>query len=59
MVRERPWPWPAYMVRALAALLGRESGRVVTNDKAPEFLGAAKGTNNTGELSAVYHALTR
>ena len=27
--------------------LYEESGRVVTNDKAPEFLGAAKGTNNT------------
>ena len=39
--------------------LYEESGRVVTNDKAPEFLGAAKGTNSTGELSAVYHALTR
>ena len=39
--------------------LYEESGRVVTNNKAPEFLGAAKGTNNAGELSAVYHALTR
>ena len=42
-----------------AQALYEESGRVVTNDKAPEFLGAAKGTNNTGELSAVHHALTR
>ena len=39
--------------------LYEESGRVVTNEKAPEFLGASKGTNNTGELSAVHHALTR
>ena len=39
--------------------LYEESGRVVTNEKAPEFLGAAKGTNNTGELSAIHHALTR
>ena len=45
--------------KSAAQALYEESGRVVTNDKAPEFLGAAKGTNNTGELSAVYHALTR
>ena len=34
-------------------------GRVVTtNEKVPKFLGAAKGTNNTGELSAIHRALT-
>ena len=31
---------------------------MITSPSQPEFLGATRGTNNTGELSAVYHALT-
>ena len=63
--RVRVNPTFAEVLDAAASITGaaqplyEESGRVVTNDKAPEFLGAAKGTNNTGELSAVHHALTR
>ena len=42
-----------------ADALTRETGRVVTNPSQPEYLGATKATNNTGELSAVHHALSR
>ena len=38
--------------------LTEECGPVITSPSQPEFLGATRGTNNTGELSAVYHALT-
>ena len=38
--------------------LTEECGPVITSPSQPEFLGATRGTNNTGELSAVHHALT-
>ena len=40
------------------AAVREECGRVVTNPKQPEYIGAARATNNTAELSAVYHALS-
>ena len=45
--------------QTVAAAVTQEAGRVITDPKRPEYIGAAKHTNNTGELSAVYHALTR
>ena len=36
-----------------------EAGRVVTDPRRPEYIGAVRPTNNTGELSGVYHALKR
>ena len=44
---------------AVAHAVAQEAGRVVTNSKQSEYVRAVKPTNNTGELSAVYHALTR
>lgn len=35
----------------------RQSGRVITHPSNPLFIGAEVGSNNTGELSAMYHAL--
>ena len=32
-------------------------GRVITNGGHPLYIGAEIGSNNTGELSAIYHAL--
>ena len=34
-----------------------ECGRVVTSPTQPEYIGASRPTNNTGELSAMHHAL--
>jgi len=34
-----------------------ECGRVVTSPNQPEYIGASRPTNNTGELSAMHHAL--
>ena len=34
-----------------------ECGRVVTSPSQPEYIGASRPTNNTGELSAMHHAL--
>ena len=33
------------------------SGRVITDEGTAQFIGAEVGSNNTGELSAIYHAL--
>jgi ribonuclease HI len=33
------------------------SGRVITDPESSQFIGAEVGSNNTGELSAIYHAL--
>ena len=40
------------------AAVREECGRVITNPDQAEHLGATRATNNTGELSAVHHALT-
>ena len=40
------------------ATVREECGRVITNPNQAEHLGATRATNNTGELSAVCHALT-
>ena len=42
----------------LGATVREECGRVITNPNQAEHLGATRATNNTGELSAVCHALT-
>jgi ribonuclease HI len=42
----------------LEAAVREECGRVITNPNQAEHLGATRATNNTGELGAVYHALT-
>ena len=42
----------------LGAAVREECGRVITNPNQAEHLGATRATNNTGELSAVCHALT-
>ena len=42
----------------LGSAVREECGRVITNPNQAEHLGATRATNNTGELSAVCHALT-
>lgn len=38
-------------------VIAEQSGRVITDSNHPFWIGADIGSNNTGELSAIYHAL--
>jgi len=54
-VRSRNTEFTATYRREHAAR--EECGRVVTSPTQPEYIGASRPTNNTGELSAMHHAL--